>query len=188
MKAKINDNKTIREQSSKILIEAVLQIDTKTLSRLQKNLLFEVLVRGKSFFELSEQFNLSTYRQREVFKGAVNELNRYLKEINDNQRKREEEQKELADLRNWKKILEANVVKEQEIDPNLKKVLSLSIQQLAFSARVKQICFNENISLVSDLVRYSKRKISRLRNCGKKSLAEMDKFISENGLYWGMKV
>lgn len=188
MKSKINDNKTVREESVKKLIHSALKIDVKSISELEKTILIEVLDNGKSFAELQNTNNLTSSRQRTILENTVNKLGKHLETINDKQRQYEESQKELIELRHWKILLEASVEKEKAIDPKLKKTLSLIVQDVGFSNRVLQIFFNNNIFAVSDIVKYSKRNMSRLRNCGKKSIKEIEDFLKKNELSWGMKV
>lgn len=187
MSPKINDNKTVREESIKKIVHSVLKIEVKSITELEKSILVGVLDKGKSFAELQQANNLTSTRQRTVLEQAVTKFNKYLDSTNDWQQLYEESQKELIELRHWKKLLEASVEKENAIDPELKKMLSLVVQEVGFSNRVLQIFTNNDIFTVADIVKYSKRKISRLRNCGKKSVKEIETFIEKNGLYWGMK-
>lgn len=188
MKAKVNDNKTIREESIKKLIASIVQIETNTLSNLEKTVLIETLVNGKSFLELKDTVNLTTHRQKAILEYGVTKLNNQLQKINEKLKIFEESQKELAELRYWKKLLEANIKKENEIDPELKVLLSLTVQQIKLSTRVKQICNAAGIKTVRDLVRTSPIQLLKLRNCGKNSIAEIEGYFEESGLWWNMDV
>jgi hypothetical protein len=188
MKTKINDNKTVREESIKKLINSVLKIEVKSLMEIEKNILIEVLDNNKSFTELQLLNNLTNARQKIILENAVVRFSKYIERINDRQRLYEESQQELIELRHWKKLLEASLEKEKAIDPKLKKLLLLTIQQAGFSTRLQQICYNQNILIIADLVKYSKHKLSGLRNCGQKSITEVEGFFEKNGLVWSMKI
>lgn len=188
MKPKVNDNKTIREECIKILLHSILKIEVKSIMEIEKIILLEVLDNNKSFAELQSKINLTRTRQRTILENATNKFAKYLEGINEKQRFYEESESELVELRQWKKILEANIEKEKAIDPKLKKLLALTIKEIGFSSRVQQICFNENIYTVSDLIKHSKRNLSRIRNCGKKSVKEIDNFLEKNGLSLGMRL
>jgi DNA-directed RNA polymerase alpha subunit len=182
MNPKVNDNKTTREECIKILLHSVLKIEVKTIMEIEKTILIEVLDNNKSFAELQSKCSLTRTRQRIILENATNKFAKYLESINEKQQFYEESEKELIELRHWKKILEANIEKEKAIDPKLKKLLALTIKEIGFSSRVQQVCYNENIYTISDLVKYSKRNLSRIRNCGRKSVKEIEDFLAKNGL------
>lgn len=57
-----------------------------------------------------------------------------------------------------------------------------------FSSRAI-ICFKiADIYTVRDLVRHQKTDFQNFRNIGKKTIQELDKFIKDHGLHWGMGV
>lgn len=44
-----------------------------------------------------------------------------------------------------------------------------------------------DIDTVGDLVQYNKNDLLNFRNFGKRTLTEIDDFLHDNGLDWGMK-
>ena len=69
-----------------------------------------------------------------------------------------------------------------------KKLLSLSINKIDFSSRIQSICWNGGIDTIADLVKYSSKDFSKLRNAGKKSGCEVEFFLKSNGLSWEMQI
>lgn len=188
MKPKINDNKTIREESTKELLYNLLQIEINTLSQLQKKMLIEVLINGKTFGELKENLGLTSSRQRVVFKNGVNNLSKALLVMNDKLKAYDLLQAELLIAQRLIKNLEGQIEKKASINPKLKKLLSLSIDKTGLSARVLTVCSWAGVNTVSDLVRCSKRKFLGFRNCGKTSMVELEEFLNKNNLSWEMDV
>ena len=70
----------------------------------------------------------------------------------------------------------------------LKKTLSTSVDNFEFSQRVLNICLMADIDTIADLVRYSRKDFSDLRNSGKKSVDEVEHFLKSKGLSWKMKI
>ncbi len=188
MKIKVNDNKTIRDESIKKILNNLLQADINKLPPLYTTMLTEVLINGKTFGELKEIVQLPTSRQRVVFNNAVNSLSNELLSVNDKLKAYDLLQEELLTAKRSIGILEKQIKKEASINPKLKKLLSLSIDKTGFSARVLKICSDGDINKVSDLVRYSERKFRGLRNCGKTSMEEVEEFLNKNSLSWGMEI
>src|SRR5205085_2902420 len=83
-----------------------------------------------------------------------------------------------------KNLLEPLPVKTQEL-------LKTKIVDTTLSARIKNLCrygdlFGYNIETVADLVELSPKELLRFRNCGNKSITEIEEFFSKNGLRWKM--
>ena len=91
-------------------------------------------------------------------------------------------------------ILEAKP-KTVEIIPNKEegeKTTSTILDQRVFNFELKthtlSILRKAKVETVRDLVRLNKIDILKIRNAGKKTLAELDDFICDHNLNWGMDV
>jgi DNA-directed RNA polymerase alpha subunit len=70
----------------------------------------------------------------------------------------------------------------------LKELLATPIDKIDFSPRIKSVFWNTDINKVADIVRYSGRDFNKLRNIGKKSGHEVERFLESKGLSWQMKI
>jgi hypothetical protein len=91
-------------------------------------------------------------------------------------------------------ILEATA-KTIEIMPSGEKIpspqdelLDRKLCDLSLKVRTLNILHDGKIETVRDLVRLHKTDVLRLRNSGKKTLGELDDFIEDHNLNWGMDV
>lgn len=190
MKATRSDNKTLREQSTKTIISQVLESQHKILMDVEKTILVEVLCNQKSFSELTDFIQLTPHRQKIIFNKAVEKLTAHVKDSNKKLIAFDKLENELNDLKNWKILLESNlkIQKENKIDLALKKLLSKNIADLKISERVKSVCRYGNLTKVADLVSSHRHDVLQLRNCGKTTILEIEDFLQNNGIWWGMDV
>ncbi len=177
------------EEAVSSLIHSLLKGDITRLVSIHHQLLTEVLCNGKTFVELKDVVNLNTARQKTIFENAVRILDNQIQNTNEKLASYDKMEKELIELRHWKQLLEANIEKkvEKNIDPELMKKISQSLQQAEFSTRLKQIFANEKIKTIADLINYSRYELLKIRNCGKGSITEIENYFEKNGLWWDME-
>lgn len=187
MKLKINDNKTIRDESINLLLNTVLNLEINALSERDKMILIEVIINGKSFGELKETLQLTTSRQRTILKNAVSRFNAFLLTINDKLRLHDALLSDYYKAQKAKEGIERKLVKQKAVNPKLKKILDLPIQKTGLSTRVQNLCLFEKIYHVSDLIKLSAHDMLKLRNAGKKSISEIESFLEKNKLWWEME-
>ena len=75
-----------------------------------------------------------------------------------------------------------------QVSPELKAVLDLKIEEQDLSVRTLGVCRANGIATIGDIVRLQKTDWLKLRNGGKKSLTELDDFLTKHNLKWGMTV
>ena len=169
-----------------------MESQNKVLMDREKTLLFEVLCNQKSFAELTDVMLLTTHRQKIIFNRAVEKLSVHIKDSNKKLSEIDKLENELIDLKKWKALLDSNLKvqneKEEKIDPALQKLLLKNIADLKISERVKSVCRYGNLITVVDLVSSHRHDVLQLRNCGGKTIGEIENFLEENGLWWGMNV
>ena len=167
-----------------------MESQNKILMDREKTILFEVLCNQKSFAELADVMLLTPHRQKIIFNKAVEKLSTYIKDSNKKLIAFDKLEFELNDLKSWKALLESNlkVEKENKIDSALKKLLSKNIADLQLSERVKSVCRYGNLITVADIVSSHRHDLLQLRNCGKTTILEIEDFLQNNGIWWGMDV
>jgi DNA-directed RNA polymerase alpha subunit len=97
-------------------------------------------------------------------------------------------QKELVELREFKKFYENQMLRSKEIAPELLKLLATPISKTKLSGRVKGVCNGGKIRTVLDLVRLNPIDFLKFRNCGKRCMSEVEGYFQEHGLNWNMDV
>lgn len=63
-----------------------------------------------------------------------------------------------------------------------KMILNAPLENYSFSPRVRNVFARENMTKVSDILRFNKKEFLRLRNCGEKTVKEIEAFLKENHL------
>ncbi len=70
--------------------------------------------------------------------------------------------------------------------PEMEALLNRKTEELDLSVRTRNILKAASIDTVRDLCRLKRTHCLYLRNCGKKSLTELEDFLTAHGLTWGM--
>ena len=70
----------------------------------------------------------------------------------------------------------------------LSKLLATHMNDCDVTVRVLNCLRYAEIDTIRDLVKYHRADLLKYRNFGKKSLTELDEFLENNGLAWGMDV
>ena len=71
--------------------------------------------------------------------------------------------------------------------PPVSELYSMRIEDCDFSVRLKNILKSCDIETVGEMMEYSLSEFLKLRNSGKKSMAELRDFANDNGLVFGDK-
>lgn len=185
-KNKIDDNKTLRAQSTKELLVAAISIGENTLSKHEQFVLIEVLVNQKTFAELTENLQLTRSRVKVIFQNGIKRLNNIFNGINRRVIAYDEMEKELNEIKKKLVKKEEEIDKQKKISPELKATLSLSVSGLNFSARLTKVCYDANLLTVADIVKLSRLDFLKLRNFGKSSMSELEDFVESKNLSWNM--
>jgi len=98
------------------------------------------------------------------FRGVLNELEAMLKERMDKQRRK------------------------PTLSPEQDALLNQRVEELDLSVRTCNLCKANGIDTIRDICRLQKTDWLKFRNGGKKSLLELDDFLTKHGLAWGMEV
>lgn len=66
-------------------------------------------------------------------------------------------------------------------------LLDKKVTELNLSVRTTNICLSNGLNTVRDICRLAKTDWLKFRNGGKRSLGDVNDFLKDNGLDWGMK-
>lgn len=69
-----------------------------------------------------------------------------------------------------------------------KSILETTIEDMNVSVRLRNCLAAADCHTVNDIVKRNKLDFLRLRNFGKRSLGELEDFLNDNGLSFGMKL
>ena len=76
----------------------------------------------------------------------------------------------------------------EQLSPEMKVLLSQKVEELDLSVRTRNILKANGIDTILDICRMKKTDCLNFRNGGKKSLTELDDFLTKHGLEWGMEL
>jgi DNA-directed RNA polymerase alpha subunit len=76
----------------------------------------------------------------------------------------------------------------EQLSPEMKALLSQKVEELDLSVRTRNLLKANGIDTILDLCRLKKTDWLKFRNGGKKSLTELDDFLTAHNLTWGMNV
>lgn len=76
----------------------------------------------------------------------------------------------------------------EKLSPEMKALLSQKVEELDISVRTCNLLKANGIDTILDLCRLKKTDCLKLRNIGKKSFMELDDFLTDHNLTWGMNV
>jgi DNA-directed RNA polymerase alpha subunit len=74
----------------------------------------------------------------------------------------------------------------EQLSPEMKTLLSQEVEELNLSVRTRNILKANGIDTVLDICRMKRTDCLKFRNGGKKSLTELDDFLTAHNLTWGM--
>jgi DNA-directed RNA polymerase subunit alpha len=76
----------------------------------------------------------------------------------------------------------------KQLSPKIKELLSQKVDELDLSVRTRNILEANGIDTILDLCRLQKTDFLKFRNAGKKSLMELEDFLTAHNLTWEMNV
>ena len=76
----------------------------------------------------------------------------------------------------------------EQLSPEMKTLLSQKVEELDLSVRTRNILKANGIDTILDICRMKKTDCLKFRNGGKKSLIELDDFLTAHNLTWGVDV
>ena len=76
----------------------------------------------------------------------------------------------------------------EQLSPKMKALLNQKVEELDLSVRTRNILKANGIDTILDICRMKRTDCLKFRNGGKKSITELDDFLTAHNLTWGMDV
>ncbi len=140
---------------------------------------------GDSISDIANRFQLSRERVRQIVIKAIRKFNYAIEELVGLKKENDSLKKEIKDVK--MRLIMQEGEKEEELSEDVPpSVFSIRLVNCNLPVRVLNVTKAADIDTIGDLVQYSKFDMVKFRNFGKKSLMQLDEFIHEMGLEWGM--
>lgn len=191
-----NDNKTAKETARKELTIKLVEVGSKLLTKLEQEVLTQVLINEKSFAEIGDYRQLTAGRVRQIFEKGIRRINAFLSTIDERMVRYLEISEKYAEMeekvtkyeeKEIEKTKDAQIM--SSLPPTTQKLLKTKIVNTDLSARVKNACekgniWGERIETVENLIRTGKKELLKFRNFGNKSIDEIEEFFRKHNLSW----
>lgn len=146
--------------------------------------IMQAFFNGYRISNIAEELELSRERVRQIVVKAIRKFNYAIKELADLKQENNSLKEEIKNVK-MQLIMQEGEEEEQseDVPPS---VFSIRLVNCNLPVRVLNVTKAADIDTIGDLVQYSKFEMVKFRNFGKKSLMQLDEFIHEMGLEWGM--
>ena len=151
---------------------------------LREKKIMQAFFNGDRISDIADHFELSRERVRQIVIKAIRKFNYAIKELADLKQENNSLKEEIKNVK-MQLIMQEGEEEEQseDVPPS---VFSIRLVNCNLPVRVLNVTKAADIDTIGDLVQYSKFEMVKFRNFGKKSLMQLDEFIHEMGLEWGM--
>ncbi len=185
----MSNKKTVnRNQYLEELLQHTLLLAGNKFVLLERQVLKDVLVDNKSYQEVARLRGQNAQRQEFIFTRAFEKLVHAIDETHSSILAHRKLEEELEKVNSELEMLKEKISRQNKLTPKQKQLLDTSIDRLDLSARTQNVCSRNEIMVLSDLVKLTRREFMALRNCGEASVAEVEKIFRKHGLSWGMKL
>ena len=146
--------------------------------------IMQAFFNGDRISNIAYEFGLSRERVRQIVIKAIRKFNYSIEELAD---LKQENNSLKEEIKNVKMQLIMQEGEKEELSEDVPpSVFSIRLVNCNLPVRVLNVTKAADIDTIGDLVQYSKFEMVKFRNFGKKSLMQLDDFIHEMGLEWGM--
>ena len=152
---------------------------------LREKKIMQAFFNGDRISDIADNFSLSLERVRQIVIKAIRKFNYAIEEFVDLKMENNSLKEEIKNVKMQFIMQEGKKEEEQpeDVPPSL---FSIRLVNCNLPVRVLNVTKAADIDTIGDLVQYSKLDMIKFRNFGKKSLMQLDDFIHEMGLEWGM--
>ena len=152
---------------------------------LREKKIMQAFFNGDRISDIADNFELSRERVRQIVIKAIRKFNYAIEEFVDLKLENNSLKEEIKNVKMQFIMQEGKKEEEQpeDVPPSL---FSIRLVNCNLPVRVLNVTKAADIDTIGDLVQYSKLDMIKFRNFGKKSLMQLDEFIHEMGLEWGM--
>lgn len=177
-----------KEQVIKKILERVLKIEVHPFLMRGNEVLREMLINDRSVKETSKTLKLPLTRVKQLYPHAAKLLCARLDSLNGELNATKEIEQENKLLKEKLKQFEERKEQLDALPDEIKKILTIKIEDIDFPKRVVNSCMIEKIITIGDLVKLSRRQFLSMRNMGRTSLSEVEDFLLSKNLRWEMKI
>lgn len=148
--------------------------------------IMQAFFNGDRISNIAYEFGLSRERVRQIVIKAIRKFNYAIEELADLKQENNSLKEEIKNVK-MQLIMQEGEKEEEELSEDVPpSVFSIRLVNCNLPVRVLNVTKAADIDTIGDLVQYSKLEMVKFRNFGKKSLMQLDEFIHEMGLEWGM--
>lgn len=161
---------------------ALLELTSQGGMREKK--IMQAFFNGDRISNIAEELELSRERVRQIVVKAIRKFNYAIKELADLKQENNSLKEEIKNVK--MQLIMQEGEEEEQSDDVPPSVFSIRLVNCNLPVRVLNVTKAADIDTIGDLVQYSKFEMVKFRNFGKKSLMQLDEFLHEMGLEWGM--
>lgn len=151
----------------------------------EKNIM-QAFFNGDRISDIADNFELSRERVRQIVIKAIRKFNYAIEELVDLKMENKSLKEEIKNVKMQFIMQEGEKEEEEQPEDVPPSLFSIRLVNCNLPVRVLNVTKAADIDTIGDLVQYSKLDMIKFRNFGKKSLMQLDDFIHEMGLEWGM--
>lgn len=152
---------------------------------LREKKIMQAFFNGDRISDIADNFELSRERVRQIVIKAIRKFNYAIEEFVDLKLENNSLKEEIKNVK-MQFIMQEGKKEEEQPEDVPTSLFSIRLVNCNLPVRVLNVTKAADIDTIGDLVQYSKLDMIKFRNFGKKSLMQLDDFIHEMGLEWGM--
>lgn len=152
---------------------------------LREKKIMQAFFNGDRISDIADNFELSRERVRQIVIKAIRKFNYAIEEFVDLKMENNSLKEEIKNVK-MQFIMQEGEKEEEQSEDVPPSLFSIRLVNCNLPVRVLNVTKAADIDTIGDLVQYSKLDMIKFRNFGKKSLMQLDEFIHEMGLEWGM--
>ena len=152
---------------------------------LREKKIMQAFFNGDRISDIADNFELSRERVRQIVIKAIRKFNYAIEELVDLKLENNSLKEEIKNVK-MQFIMQEGKKEEEQSEDVPPSLFSIRLVNCNLPVRVLNVTKAADIDTIGDLVQYSKLDMIKFRNFGKKSLMQLDDFIHEMGLEWGM--
>lgn len=160
-------------------------LDLTSQCGMREKKIMQAFFNGDRISNIAEEFELSRERVRQIVIKAIRKFNYAIEELADLKQENNSLKEEIKNVK-MQLIMQEGEKEEERSEDVPSSVFSIRLVNCNLPVRVLNVTKAADIDTIGDLVQYSKFDMVKFRNFGKKSLVQLDEFIHEMGLEWGM--
>lgn len=153
-------------------------------------------IGGETYSDIGSVYGITSARARQIVESGIRILNRvdkYSDILRENNRLRDELYRANLTNKSLKQLcdslqVDAGKCNIDKRDVDMPDIFYTKLSDIDFTIRCHNCLNSAEIYTVYDLVQFDRKDMLKFRNFGHKTLMELDSFLENNGLSFGMKL